>query len=388
MTDSLLAKAIERFERAFGRAPNWAAFAPGRVNLIGEHTDYNDGFVLPIAVQVGCAAVLGPGQGERSRVISADVPGEAVAFDSDPWTTRGSWAAYAAGSVATASAALGIDPTPVDLAVASDVPLGGGLSSSAALEVSVATAVESMVGRRLGPMEKAKACQRAEHEFAGVPCGIMDQVASVMGRRGHALLIDCRSLEITPVEMPGDEDAVLAVVDSRVAHTLASGEYAKRREACERAARTLGVEALRDATAEQVAHAGLSDEERRCAAHVVSECGRVQRAARALGSGDLPTMGRLMLESHASLRDDYRVSCAELDLLVDLAMRIPGVLGARMTGGGFGGSIVALMRPDAVGAFREAVSKGYQNATQRRCEVLVVHASVGASAIPFAAVRA
>jgi galactokinase len=233
-----------------------------------------------------------------------------------------------------------------DLALATSVPIGAGLSSSASLEVAVATLIENMTGAAIGPIDKARLCQRAEHEWAGVPCGIMDQLVSVLGREGHALLIDCRTLDVTHVPMPAD--AAVVVADTGVRHELAAGEYAKRRAACSSAAAKLGIASLREATSGMADDPCLEDEERRCVRHVTTENERVLRAVEAMRAGDLPVLGRLMNDSHESLRRDYRVSCAELDALVGAARSVEGVLGARMTGGGFGGCAVVLTTIGAV----------------------------------------
>jgi galactokinase len=296
-----------------------AVRAPGRVNLIGDHTDYNDGFVLPLAIDRDCRIV---------GTTTAGVLEVRWAQGGDENSLR---IANAVREELGASEGL-------DVEVSSTVPVGAGLSSSAALAVAFAVAFREAAGLALDARQLAQACRRAETAATGVPVGIMDQLASATGLRGHALLIDCRSLEITPVPIP-DELAVL-VCDSGTPRHLAGSAYAERRSACEAAAARIGVPALRDATAEQVA-----DDPR--ARHVVSENARVLAAADALARGSLAELGRLMLESHASLRDDYEVSTPELDALVDLFVA-SGAAGARLTGAGFGGCVVAVAERDRV----------------------------------------
>ena len=263
------------------------------------------------------------------------------------------WARYVQGVVAGCRTA-GLDAGPFEAVVASDVPPGGGLSSSAALEVAVATLIEAMTGKRLDPLQKALLCQKAEHDFAGVPCGIMDQCSSVMGREGALLLLDCRSrtVQLTPL---ADPEVVALIVNSNVRHALTDGGYAARRRQCEEAAHALGVAALRDVSREQLeaARGRLDDVHYRRARHVVGEIGRTVAAAEAIRRGDWAAVGGLMHASHVSLRDDYQVSCEELDLLVELAAEA-GVIGSRMTGGGFGGCTISLVRRADAGRGRPA----------------------------------
>ena len=301
--------------------------APGRVNLIGDHTDYNDGFVLPLAIDRECC-VRGHATAGELRLRWRD--------GGDANSER---IAHAVRDV------LGVD-TGLDAEVASTVPIGSGLSSSSALAVALACAFCNAARLELPPRELARACQRAETDATGVPGGIMDQLTSVSGRAGCALLIDCRSLDVRPVPLP--ESIGVVVVDSGSPRTLAGSAYTERRAACEAVAARLGLRALRDATLEQVA-----DEPR--ARHVVTENERVLAAAGALASGDLVELGRLMLESHASLRNDYAVSTPELDALVD-ALVAAGALGARLTGAGFGGCVVAVAHAEEAESVARAVS--------------------------------
>ncbi len=312
--------------------------APGRVNLIGDHTDYNDGFVLPLAVDLECRVVARPREDGVVRLVSAAFaePVElAAAGAPDPAAVEPRWGRLAAGVVA-ALARRGRVPAGLDADVSSTVPVGGGLSSSAAFAVGLALALCDAAGLELPRVELARACQEAELLATGVPCGIMDQVASLCGRAGSAILIDCRSLEVEPVPLP--PGLAVVVADSGVPRNLSETGYAERRAACEATAARLGVPALRDAAPEQVA------EDPR-ARHVVSENARVLAFADALRRGDADALGPLLLASHASLRDDFEVSTPELDALVDRFVAA-GALGARLTGAGFGGSAVALV-PEA-----------------------------------------
>ena len=308
-----------------------SAWAPGRVNLIGDHTDYTGGLVLPMAVDLGTTVELVRG-GDVVELRSAhEVEPARVPLEvDDPSSVSPAWARYVAGVVAEARPREGGTGT-----VSSTLPIGAGLSSSAALEVATALAL----GGDGPPLAVAQLCQRAEQRASGVPCGIMDQLASAAGVDGHALLIDCRSLEVVPIPLPGD--AVVVVVDSGQSRTLAGSAYADRRAACEAAAAIIGP--LRDATLDDVAR--LPDDLRPLARHVVTENGRVGDFAEALRTNDLAGAGALMYESHASLRDDFAVSTEVLDALVERLRAVPGVLGARLTGGGFGGAVVALCEP-------------------------------------------
>ena len=363
-------RVVETYRAVFGADPEGVWSAPGRVNLIGEHTDYNDGLVLPIALPQRTYAACSPGVDGLLRAHSAQT-GETVEVrlaEVGPGTPSG-WTAYVAG-VMWALAADGHDVGGLDVAVDSEVPLGGGLSSSAALECSVGAAVSDLCGLGLlgdetGRARLAAACVRAENEVAGAPTGGMDQSASLLCREGHALLLDCRSgsTDHVPLDLRGPEGDgfVLLVTDTRAEHALNDGQYAQRRTACERAAAELGVESLRDVDPRDLDGAlrRLSDDElRRRARHVVTEIERVREVVDRLRVGDLGAVGRLFDASHASLRDDYEVSCAELDVSVEAA-RSAGALGARMTGGGFGGSSIALVPSGAVTDAELAVREAF-----------------------------
>jgi galactokinase len=394
-----LARVRSLFAASFGRDPLHLAAAPGRVNLIGEHTDYSGGFVLPIAIDRSCLVAIAPaGDASRSRIVSehASAPFEIdlrSPLSPQVWHTLphrpiDGWTDYVVGVLALLAdhaSRLGTSIRNVDLAISSDVPLGGGLSSSASLEVSVTTVAATLWNIDLQGRECARLARRAEHAFAKVPCGIMDQYISALGRAGHALLIDCRTEECEHVAMPSAEQAAVLVVNSNVRHSLASGEYAKRRDACARAAQVLGVHELRDASEALLASSssllfepGFDPGLFPVARHVVTENGRTLSAAAALQRGDLATVGRLMLASHASLRDDYKVSCPELDTLVEIAARLPGVYGARMTGGGFGGCMIALCRPDHAHATAQDILSRYEARHHRQGTAFVTTAQDGA----------
>jgi len=361
------------FRRQFGREPEFVSEAPGRVNLIGEHTDYNEGFVLPMAIDRTVAVAAAPADGKTVRVYSAD-------FDArDEWradaprrTGRREWRDYVRG-VAWAMLDGGYELQGADLAIAGDVPQGAGLSSSAALEVAVAGALSVVSGRVVEPRELAVLCQKAENQFVGVQCGIMDQLTAARAKAGHALLIDCRSHEIEHVRLP--DDLAIVVVDSKVARALGETAYNERREECAAAALVLGVGSLRDASEGDVER--LPEPLRRRTRHVVSENRRVLEAVAALRKDDVGRFGQLMYESHASLRDDFEVSTAELDLLVELASGTEGVVGARLTGAGFGGCTVNLLEREAVGRFDAAVVEPYRVKTGLAAETFICAAVSG-----------
>jgi galactokinase len=312
-------------------------FAPGRVNLIGDHTDYTGGFVLPMAIHLG-TTVAGERGGDLVRLSSDDLPGEAVIPlpVEDPRSVSPPWARYVAGVAAVLQTSVGFDGR-----ASTTLPIGAGLSSSAALEVAIACAL----GFSGSALELALACQQAEHRATGVPSGVMDQLASAAGVDGHALLIDCTSLAVTPVPLPPAGEVEVVVVHSGEHRELAGSAYAERRAACEAAAEAIGP--LRAATLDDVAR--LEDRVLRARArHVVSENGRVRQFADALLAGDLVACGRLMVESHRSLAVDFEVSTPGLDALVARLVAARGVFGARLTGAGFGGCVVALARPGAL----------------------------------------
>ena len=347
-----------------GREPAVVAAAPGRVNVIGEHTDYNDGFVLPFALPLVTRVAAAPRDDGQLRLVSlqsADEPVEVPLGGMTPGTIDG-WAAYAVG-VAWALREREVDVPGADVVVDGNVPTGAGLSSSAALECAMALALTRLAGADLRPVELARVAQQAENEFVGVPCGIMDQMASMTSRRSHALFLDTRSMQARHVPLTLQEHGlVLLVVDTRANHSRADGGYADRRRACEEAAASLGVPALRDlgpADLDGEAVAALDPVVQRRVRHVVTENARVLDVVARLDAGDDPaSVGPVLTASHESLRDDYEVSSPELDVVVEAALRL-GAHGARMTGGGFGGSAVALMDSDRVDDVVAAVTEAF-----------------------------
>jgi galactokinase len=355
--------------------------APGRVNLIGEHTDYNEGFVLPFALPLGVTARATRRDDDVLRITSTaiDEPATVPLDDLAPGSVEG-WASYAAG-VAWALRSAGIAIGGADIALDSDLPTGAGLSSSAALECAVAGALTGAYGIALDPSDHVRLCHRAENEFVGVPSGILDQSASVLCQGGRALFLDARSLRTRQVPLPlAEQGLAFLVIDTRVHHALADGEYAARREECSRAAQLLAVPSLRDAELDAVER--MSDELlRRRARHIVSENARVLRTVELLESGaDVRAIGPLLVDSHRSMRDDFEISCQELDLAVDTAVA-NGAHGARMTGGGFGGSAIALVDDRDTAGIRAAVEKAFAGADLRAPNVFVAVPADGAREI-------
>lgn len=357
----LRARVRAGWEQAVGGHPEGLWFAPGRVNLIGEHTDYNEGFVLPLALPAGTAVAARPRTDGvlRLRSLRDDVPVHVPLAGLEPGAVSG-WAAYPAG-VAWAMQQAGHEVSGADLVLDGDVPLGAGLSSSASLECAAASALADLSGLSLDATALGLLAQHAENDFVGMPCGVMDQLASMHGRAGHLVFLDTRSLrvELVPFDLPQWHLALL-VVDTRAPHRLVDSEYAQRRIACEQAARHLGVPSLREVADLDSALAGLDDPVlRRRVRHVVTENERVLRTVAALRqSADPRTVGPLLTASHASLRDDYEVTVPELDVAVDAALAA-GAFGARMTGGGFGGCVIALVEADACDAVQRAVAAAF-----------------------------
>jgi len=377
-----LADLLNALQQAWGSAP--VVFqAPGRVNLIGEHTDYNDGFVLPAAIQLQTRVAITPSPGRQVFIESTAYSDNAEFSLDDPQPVpRKHWSDYVRAT-AWSLERQGVRLKGARLFIDSNIPPGAGLSSSAALEVATAQALLSNAGVTFAPTEIAKVCHRAENEFIGIRSGIMDQFASCNGRRGHALLLDCRSLEVSYVAVP--RDIHLMVCNTMVRHELASGEYNTRRQECEEGVAILsrfisGIRALRDVTQEQLARFGAELDpviHRRCR-HVIDENRRVLLAKQALDSGDMGTIGTLMQESHQSLRLDYEVSCRELDVMCELALGVKGVHGARMMGGGFGGCVLALVESSASEAFRDTVADQYRHRTGIDCEIYECSTADGA----------
>ncbi len=375
----------KRFAAEHGRRPRIFR-APGRVNLIGEHTDYNDGFVLPAAINFYTWVAVSARPDRTLALRSENFPGLAeYALDSPNNHRRHEWSDYVYGVALTLERA-GKRLGGADVLVAGEIPIGAGLSSSAAIEVATGYALLENSGQPVERAELAKLCQLAENEFVGVRSGIMDQFISCFGRAGRALLLDCRSLDHRWVPLP--EGLSLVACNTMVKHELASGEYNRRREECETGVHLLAehlpqVRALRDLTLADLEKYGASLPPvvyRRCR-HVISENSRVLECVQALADDNLDAVGALMADSHRSLRDDYEVSCAELDLMVELATGIPGTVGARMTGGGFGGCTINLVRRDYVDAFRSIVAEKYRQRTGRAPEIYVSGAADGVGEI-------
>ena len=383
---SVVERASEMFAKCFGEPPRWKAAAPGRVNLIGEHTDYNDGFVLPMAIDR--FTVLAANRSTKREVtLNSVTTGETATFNLRNQVQRGepAWSNYVRGVVAGFQER-GIKVGGFNAVIDSTVPFGGGVSSSAALEVATATLLEAMAGKTLDSIEKALLCQRAEHLFAGVPCGIMDQFTSVLAKENHALMLDCRSRTATLVPMT-DPSVTVLIVNSNVRHRLVDGLYASRRQQCETAAKILKVQALRDATLKDLTAVSKSMEPVvfRRARHVITENERTLQAADSIGKGNWSHVGSLMYASHASLRDDYEVSCPELDAIVEIARSIPdreGMIGCRMTGAGFGGCAVALIRTEAAKSIARKFEEGYETSTGNIASIFTSRPAGGARVVP------
>jgi galactokinase len=353
------------------------------VNLIGEHTDYNDGFVMPVAID-RFAWVAAARRSRRTLHVFSEHFQDAAELSLDALAAppRKHWSDYVRG-VAAVLMVCGYEVTGADLLIHSEVPVGAGVSSSAALEVATAMALTSISDIQVPPLELVKICQRAEHEYVGTRCGIMDQFAAMFAQAGHALVLDCRSLDYQQVTI--NHNVKIVLVNSMVSRELAAGEYNRRRAECESGVTQLrkalpNVHALRDVSLDALEQhkSDLPDQVYRRCRHVITENQRVLAAAAALKAQDLAMFGRLMRASHSSLRDDYEVSCRELDLLCELASECDGVYGARMTGGGFGGCTVNLVRADAVVQFQSKIVDRYRNATGKSPAVYVCSAAGGA----------
>jgi galactokinase len=357
--------------------PEFVARAPGRVNLIGDHTDYNDGFVLPMALPFDTAiAVSRLHDGSITEIFSEGF-GEAILDPNPSELQADDWAVHIRG-VFKLLREEGIDPGAWRATIATDVPTGASLSSSAALEVAMTLAILKVAETEWSSNDVARLCQRVENEVVGLPSGIMDQLISASAVAQHASLIDCRSLDIQPHRLPND--VIVAVMDTGTRRKLVESTYADRRETCARAARALGVEALRDATSGDLDRLPPSLElERRRARHVITENERTLDAADAMARNDPKTLGTLMTASHSSLRDDYEVSGPALDQIVEIALESPGCLGARMTGGGFAGCAVALVESADAEAFRAAVLAKYTAGTDEAATIWMCEPGRGAS---------
>ena len=372
----------ERFVEIYQAEPLLVQ-APGRVNLIGEHTDYNEGFVFPAAIEFQTQIAIAT-RPDSKLILFSENYGERLEFDINhlPLSKNSNWSDYAVGVVRLLKQKFGKLPG-ASMLLRGDVPQGAGLSSSASLEVAVCKAVLGATQHALDGKSVALLCQSAENDFVGARCGIMDQFISVHGKKNHALRLDCRTLEYRLLPIPADTR--LVICNTMVRHSHAGGEYNDRRSECETAAhffaeRVPGVRALRDVTLVDFEKLGgqLPEIIRKRCRHILTENLRVLQAAEALQAKDLNLFGRLMINSHASLRDDFEVSCEELDLMVQLAEKKPGVFGSRMTGGGFGGCTINLVQEEHVTQFRAEIAREYERATGRAPEIYVSLAAEGA----------
>jgi len=373
---------IDRFQEYFTGLPRVFS-APGRVNLIGEHTDYNEGFVFPMAVEYSVDVAVRPRTDRQVNVRSENMD-DSISFSLDNNTEkRGHWSDYTAG-VARMLEVEGIRLTGADLLIDSAVPIGAGLSSSAAIEVASALAFLSTVNKEMDKRALALLCQAAENQFVGMNCGIMDQFVSLYGKKEHALFLDCRSLEYLQVPLPSDQ-VMIVISNTMVKHELGASEYNKRRAECEEGVRILkkdypDIQALRDVTLKEFEKSKqlLPEAVRKRCRHVISEDQRVLDSLKALEKGDFKRFGRLMNSSHDSLKVDYEVSCPELDIMVEIARKLTGCLGARMTGGGFGGCTVNLVTNDEVDNFCSQVGLRYEETTGIKPDVYISIPSQGA----------
>ncbi|MEZ4768735.1 MAG: galactokinase [Caldilineales bacterium] len=377
---SLQHHVTQSFEEQFDQPPAFVVRAPGRVNLIGEHTDYNDGFVLPMAIDRAVWIALRPRTDGQVSVRSLDLDRSASFSLAGLHNEGAGWIEYIKG-VAWALQGAGYRLSGWEGVLSGDVPRGAGLSSSAAVELATARAFQVVSGFAWYAPAMAKLGQKAENQWVGMNCGIMDQMISAAGQAGHALLIDCRSLETTSVALPAGTVAV--VLDTATRRGLVDSAYNERRAQCEAAARYFGVPALRDVTMErfEAEAGGLDDVTMRRARHVISENARTVAAAEAMARGDAIGMGRLMDASHISMRDDFEISGPALDAMVECAHSAPGCYGARMTGGGFAGCAVALVAADRADAFAESVAASYQAASGLTPAIYISSATEGASVV-------
>ena len=378
---SLKEKTTTVFKKHFGDTPTHCFRAPGRVNLIGEHTDYNDGFVLPCAINYETVIAVSPRGDDKISLVAADMGEQTNNFtikDPIPHDSNASWSNYIRG-VAQVLLQRDYEFKGANIALSGNVPLGAGLSSSASLEVVIGTALNQLNGLDIEARDIALIGQQAENEFVGVNCGIMDQYISALGKKDHALLIDCRSLDYKAVSIPAGTAIIIA--NSNVKHSLVDSEYNTRRQECETAAAHFGVPALRDVPPDEFAlHEDELDETvAKRARHVITENARTEAAAEALSKGDLQQMSHLMAQSHASMRDDFEITIPEIDALVEIVSDVIGERGgARMTGGGFGGCVVSLVPQELVGPVEAAIAEKYPAAAGRQATVYVCQASAGA----------
>ncbi len=380
--------AAQRFKAVYGIHPRGLFRAPGRVNLIGEHTDYNDGFVMPAAIDCYAYAAVGE-RSDRTLAVYSEQFKEAAEFELDRLASppRKHWSDYVRG-VGAALQAEGFPLKGASILIDGQVPVGSGLSSSAAIEVATALAITSLGGVTIPRRELARLCQRAENTYTGARCGIMDQFTACFGKSGHALMLDCRSLE--PTYLPLPPSICLVICNTMVRHELAAGHYNERRASCERVVDALRnflpkIHALRDLELEDIERfrSYISDLDFRRARHVIKENKRVTEARAALQDANLARFGELMYFSHDSLHRDYEVSCKELNLMVHLAKKLKGVYGARMTGGGFGGCTINLVESEAVAEFQKNIALEYEKKTGLVPQILVTRAAGSASEAPM-----
>ena len=378
----------DTFSKHYHASPEWLIQAPGRINLIGEHIDYLEGFVMPAAIDRYLQMAVRANGTDKVNVWSTERPTQSqVSFslsDLTPFEGDRYWLNYIGGVIEMLRRD-GIEPIGFDAIVTSSLPSGAGLSSSAALETASALALESVSAKTLDPVRRAELCQQAEHEFAGVPCGIMDQMAVGLGKENHALMLDCRDNSVSPVQIP--KGLAIIVSDTRVSHALGDGEYKKRRESCASALQILNKPSWRDVTHGDIEakKSDLGDLLFRRSRHVVSEIERVPQMSDALAGENLDAVAEIMKSGHQSLRDDYEVSCAELDHLVEAAYEFgtdQGLIGARMTGGGFGGSTVSLVREQAADELKKHLEQSFQTKFHSKPNCFVAQISDGASVKP------
>lgn len=380
---------IRQFENLWQQTPTWYVVAPGRVNLIGEHTDYNDGFVLPCAIDFAVRVLAAPNNSNHMRVAATDFDGQHDVFEFQeggdiPHHSQWGWANYVRGVVHVMAEHHREPLCGLDILIDGDVPMGAGLSSSAALEVAIAKTLQVTAQLDVNDQQLAQIAQRAENTFVGCQCGIMDQLASALGREHHAMLLDCRSLDTQFFTLP--KDIHIVIIHSNVQRGLVDSEYNTRRQQCEQAANHLGVSALRDASLLQLQNAEASMDATvfKRARHVITENSRTTEAAHALSQGDIETLSTLMRASHHSMRDDFEITVPAIDTLVELIDEVVGQRGGvRMTGGGFGGCVVALVPSELVEVVKAHVAEHYHAQTGLNERVFLCSAKEGVHATPL-----
>ena len=381
MSETAAERVGQTFQRDEGTPPKVLSIAPGRVNLIGDHVDYTGGLVMPIAIDRNTAVAIGPHAGDQEIVVDfLDLDDRNGLVIDSAKEMDGTDLDYIRGPLLQLEA-MGLEIPPLRLTISSTVPMGAGLSSSAALQVAVLLGIRTYLDKPVSPLELALEAQRSEHSI-GTPCGLMDMYVSAAARSGHACLIDCSCNELSQVPVPPEEEAVFIITDTKVRHDLRDGGYAQRRAECEQSAELLGHARLSEATLGALEDADLPTPLHRRARHVLSESLRVRTFADALEEGDLTRAGQAMFRSHQSLKDDFEVSCPELDLIVETAgsMREAGIHGSRMTGGGFGGSTITMCRPEAEAGFRERISEVFASRFGHQPESIRTSAADGALA--------